>query len=97
MLISMPTGTSTILGVFQAIIGLLAHCGRDSIALVDHEANTEFPNRTKEFQNWWHKIVTLAAGVQRSNSADASLCSRLQHNAAARPVRKGPKALHRTG
>ncbi len=74
MLISMPTGTSTILGVFQAIIGLLAHYGRDSVALVDHEANTEFPNRTKEFQNWWHKIVTLAAGVRRSNSADAGLC-----------------------
>lgn len=39
MLISMPTGTSTILGVFQAIVGLLAHCGRDSLALVNAEAN----------------------------------------------------------
>ena len=39
MLISMPTATSTILGVFQAIVGLLAHCGRDSLALVNAEAN----------------------------------------------------------
>ena len=29
MLISMPTGTSTIFGVFQAIVGLLAHYERD--------------------------------------------------------------------
>ena len=51
MLISMPTGTSTIFGVFQAIIGLLAHCGRDSLALVDPKANTEFSNRAMEFED----------------------------------------------
>ena len=50
MLISMPTGTSTIFGVFQAIIGLLAHCGRDSLALVDAKANTEVSNRAMEFK-----------------------------------------------
>lgn len=87
MLISMPTGTSTILGVFQAIIGLLAHYGRDSVALVNHEANTEFPNRTKEFQNGRHKIVTLAAGVRRSNSADAGL----RFKARARGCSPGPE------
>ena len=50
MLISMPTGTSTIFGVFQAIVGLLAHCGRDSRVPVNAEANTEFPNRAMEFR-----------------------------------------------
>lgn len=43
MLISMPTGTSTIFGVFQAIVGLptLLLMGNSSV-LISVKANTEF-------------------------------------------------------
>ena len=72
MLISIPTGTSTIFGVFQAIIGLLAHCRRDSLALVNVEANTEFPNRAMDFQSPLAQGCDGSPRVQRNNAAPAS-------------------------
>ena len=50
MLISMPTGTSTILGVFQAILVSLPISGTGFCILVNAKANMEFPNHAIEFQ-----------------------------------------------
>ena len=50
MLISMPTGTSTILGVFQAILVSLPISWTGLCILVKGKANMEFPNPAIEFQ-----------------------------------------------
>lgn len=42
MLISMPTGTSTIFGVFQAIVGLLTLLLTGFWVHINTKANTEF-------------------------------------------------------
>jgi len=58
MLISMPTGTSTILGVFQAILVSLPISGTGFRILVNGKAIMEFPNRAIEFRYGRHKFVS---------------------------------------
>lgn len=48
MLISIPTGTSTILGVFHAIF-LISHFKTGLFVLIDDKANTELPARVIQF------------------------------------------------
>ena len=61
----MPTGTSTILGVFQAIFGLLAHRGTGLCILVNSKGNMEFQNRAIEFQVRRHKFVSYVRRIVR--------------------------------
>jgi hypothetical protein len=58
MLISMPTGTSTIFGVFQAIVGLLAHYGRDSACPSTLRLTRSFKTVPWNFELTWQQFVT---------------------------------------
>jgi hypothetical protein len=72
MLISMPTGTSTILGVFQAILVSLPIRGTGFCILINGKANMEFPNRAIEFEMRAAQVCERARRrVQRTNALAA--------------------------
>jgi hypothetical protein len=92
MLISMPTGTSTIFGVFQAILALLAKRGRTSPSLNKLLRNEKFASEI-----FYHGRVSFYVAAQKSSRLCGTGAPKRRRINKFIAARVGPAYRHRFG